>query len=220
MRTIVTGAAGALGRAVVARLEAEGHRVACIDMVAGDEAGSRAWFISEDLADEESANASVRAAMDWLGGIDCLVHVAGGFDWMTVENSTLGDWKRLFAVNVETAVNAIQALLPHLGSGSAITLIGAASAQPAGEGMGPYAVSKSGISRLVEALSRELAGRLIRVNAVLPSIIDTPRNRLDMPDADFGSWTKPEAIADVIAFLSSPASRAINGASIPVTNGG
>jgi len=82
--------------------------------------------------------------------------------------------------------------------------------------LGAYAASKAGVARLTESLAAELAGR-VRVNAVLPLILDTPQNRRDMPDIDPASWTKPAAVADVIVFLATEASRAINGALIPVS---
>ena len=85
--------------------------------------------------------------------------------------------------------------------------------------MGPYAASKAGVHRLTEALANELAGCSVTVNAVLPSIIDTPTNRADMPDADPNQWVKSDAIADVILFVASPAARSISGALIPVTRG-
>jgi NAD(P)-dependent dehydrogenase (short-subunit alcohol dehydrogenase family) len=82
--------------------------------------------------------------------------------------------------------------------------------------MGAYAASKAGVQRLTEALSEEVKDRNITVNAILPGIIDTPRNRLDMPKADFTRWVSPDAIAKVIVFLASSDSAAITGAAIPV----
>ena len=82
--------------------------------------------------------------------------------------------------------------------------------------MGAYTASKAGVQRLTEALAEELKDRRITVNAVLPGTIDTPRNRLDMPKADFGRWVLPEQIARVIVFLASEDAGAITGASIPV----
>ncbi len=82
--------------------------------------------------------------------------------------------------------------------------------------MGPYAASKAGVARLTESLAAELDGR-IRVNAVLPLIINTPQNRMDMPVVDPLTWTAPDAVADAIVFLASPAARAINGVLLPVT---
>jgi NAD(P)-dependent dehydrogenase (short-subunit alcohol dehydrogenase family) len=82
--------------------------------------------------------------------------------------------------------------------------------------MGAYTASKAGVQRLTESLSEELKDKGVTVNAVLPGIIDTPQNRSDMPDADRSKWVPPEAIADVIVFLASPAARAITGAAVPV----
>jgi NAD(P)-dependent dehydrogenase (short-subunit alcohol dehydrogenase family) len=86
--------------------------------------------------------------------------------------------------------------------------------------MGAYTASKAGVQRLTESLGEELKDRGITVNAVLPGTIDTPRNRADMPDADFSRWVAPEAIAEVIVFLASDAARAVTGASIPVSGRG
>jgi NAD(P)-dependent dehydrogenase (short-subunit alcohol dehydrogenase family) len=82
--------------------------------------------------------------------------------------------------------------------------------------MGAYTASKAGVQRLTESLSEEVKDRGITVNAILPGTIDTPRNRADMPDADFSRWVAPDEIADVILFLASDAARAVTGASIPV----
>ena len=82
--------------------------------------------------------------------------------------------------------------------------------------MAPYAASKSAVARLTEGLAAELKTKRIRVNAVLPSIIDTPANRADMPNADFASWVTADELAEVIAFLLSDRASGITGASIPV----
>ena len=82
--------------------------------------------------------------------------------------------------------------------------------------MGAYTASKAGVQRLTESLAEEVKDRGITVNAILPGVIDTPRNRADMPEADFSRWVAPEAIAEVILFLASDAARAVTGASIPV----
>jgi NAD(P)-dependent dehydrogenase (short-subunit alcohol dehydrogenase family) len=93
------------------------------------------------------------------------------------------------------------------------------SAQSAGAGMATYAASKTAVHKITEALAVELADTSCTVNAVLPSVIDTPTNRADMPDADFSKFVQPAAIADLILFLASPASRGISGALIPVSRG-
>jgi NAD(P)-dependent dehydrogenase (short-subunit alcohol dehydrogenase family) len=115
-------------------------------------------------------------------------------------------------------VVSCQAALPYLlqsGSGRIVN-IGAMAAAKAAAGMGAYAASKAGVARLTEALADELKDRHVTVNAILPSILDTPRNRLDMPQADFTRWVKPVEAAEVIAFLVSDAARAVTGALIPV----
>ena len=165
-----------------------------------------------------AAHASIGRASEWLGAVDALVHLVGGFRWIETGSATLADWRAMFDANVATAVASVGAVLPRLEDGASIVLVGANSAQPAGSGFGPYGAAKSGVARLVEALSAELKPRRIRTNAVLPAIIDTPQNRTDMPDVDPSSWTRSEAVAEAIAFLASNRSRAINGALVPVTN--
>ena len=151
------------------------------------------------------------------GGLHGLVNSAGGFAWEKVEGASLATWDRLYQMNLRTAVAATQAALPHLPDGGRIVNIGANGAVKAGAGMGAYAASKSGVMRLTEALAEELKPRGITVNALLPSIIDTPANRADMPDADFGTWVQPAQLAGVIAFLLSDEANAVTGALLPVT---
>ena len=117
-----------------------------------------------------------------------------------------------------TAVAACQAALPHVlkGSSGRIVNIGAAGAMKAAAGMGAYAASKSGVARLTEALAEELKQRGTTVNALLPSTIDTPPNRTDMPDADFTRWVTPRDVANVIVFLLSAEACAVTGALLPV----
>jgi NAD(P)-dependent dehydrogenase (short-subunit alcohol dehydrogenase family) len=95
--------------------------------------------------------------------------------------------------------------------------VGSAAALKSGVGMAAYTASKSSVHRLTESLAEELKDTPVTVNAVLPSIIDTPANRKDMPDADPSRWVAPADLAAVILFLASPASRAMTGALVPVT---
>lgn len=221
MKVILSGAAGVLGEAVRQTFSARGAKIACIARGKRTDDGTGcAWFDCTDLADEAAAQNAVLAAHHWLGGLDALIHVAGAFEWKRIEDSTLDDWRVLYRANVETTFSMAKACLPYIDAGGAIVAVGAASAEPAGEGMGGYGGSKSAVARLVEALAIEIRPRGLRVNAVMPSIIDTPRNRADMPDADHTQWTRPDAIADTIHFLATPASRATSGALIPVTNNG
>ena len=123
----------------------------------------------------------------------------------------------MYRTNLRSCLLASQASIPLLRkNGGSIVNVSAAASQRAEKGMGAYAASKSAVSRLTESLAAELKDAGVRVNAVLPSILDTPANRTSMPDADFTRWVAPEALADAIAFLLSDQARAIIGALLPV----
>ncbi|HEY0180774.1 MAG TPA: SDR family NAD(P)-dependent oxidoreductase, partial [Dokdonella sp.] len=205
-RILVTGAFGTLGAAVVRAVLAAGATVAAIDRVDAPAAedGAKLRLGGVDLADADAARSAVDAAASTLGGLDGLVNVAGAFRWETLADGSLETWDLLYRANLRTAVAASRAALPHLlERGGRIVNVGAAAAAKAGAGMGAYAASKAGVARLTEALAEELKDRGIAVNAVLPSIIDTPPNRADMPDADFARWVRPAQLADVVVFLLS-----------------
>jgi len=221
---IVTGAFGVLGRAVVRGFAEAGAKVGAIDLAAEPPEGYAA-LIGEgmavggcDLTDAADAKAAIDRIAQHFGAVDALINVAGGFVWETVGDGSLATWDRLYAMNVKTCVNASKAALPHLTAARGrIVNIGAGGALNAAAGMGAYAASKSGVHRLTEALAQELKGS-VQVNAVLPSIIDTPTNRADMPKANFAAWVQPDELAGVIRYLATaPEAAAITGALIPVS---
>jgi NAD(P)-dependent dehydrogenase (short-subunit alcohol dehydrogenase family) len=216
---VVTGGHGILGRAVVEAALADGLNVALIDHATGQSAPDGAFEVAGiDLTDPPAAQAAMAAVVERFGGIDAVLNIAGGFVWQTVDDDKPA-WDRMFALNLTTALNASRAALPYLKASSEgrIVNIGSAAALKAGAGMGAYAASKSAVHRLTEALAEELKATSVTANAVLPSIIDTPQNRKDMPDVDPAKWVAPSDLAAVILFLGSPASRAITGALVPVT---
>lgn len=219
LRIAVTGGFGALGVATVRAALAAGAQVAAIDRTAPPAGGiAQATCLGGvDLADAQAAKQALAAAAQALGGLDALVNIAGTFRYETLADGKLDTWDLLYRVNLRTAVAASQAALEHLHAGGRIINIGANSAVKAGAGVGAYTASKSGVMRFTEALAEELKARDITVNAVLPSILDTPPNRADMPKADFSRWVKPEQLADVIVFLLSAQASVITGALIPVT---
>ena len=222
---VVTGAFGVLGSAVVRAFARNGARVALVDVVPhaspelqAEFAGSHLMLGGADLSHQESTRKTMAAIAMRFGGIDVLVNVAGGFRWEKLEDGSVDTWDELYSMNLRTAVVASKCVLPAMlerGGGRIINL-GAGAAAKAGTGMGAYAASKAGVQKLTEALSEEMKDRGITVNAILPGIIDTPRNRIDMPNADFSRWVQPAAIADIIVFLASASGAAITGASIPV----
>jgi NAD(P)-dependent dehydrogenase (short-subunit alcohol dehydrogenase family) len=221
-KIVVTGAFGALGAAVSAAIQSAGAKVACIDFAPASKApaGSAGYVLigDVDLSSADAAAKAIQTAATQLGGVDGIVNIAGGFRWEKVAGGDIATWDFMFNVNVRTAVNAIRATLPLLKSpGARIVNIGAAGAIKAGAGMGSYAASKAGIAKLTEALADELKDSGVTVNAILPSIIDTPVNRADMPTAEFDRWVKPQQVADLIVFLLSERASAITGALIPIT---
>ncbi|MBU6267148.1 MAG: SDR family NAD(P)-dependent oxidoreductase [Sphingomonadales bacterium] len=221
---IVTGGFGVLGNAVAEAFAAAGDKVARIDFApaARSPLAGALDIGGVDLTDAAATAGAVAQVAAAHGGIDVLVNVAGGFVWETVEGGSLESWARMHGMNLVSNVTITKAALPALKASGAgrIVNIGAGGAVKAGMGFAPYAASKSGVHKLTEALAEELAGTSVTVNALLPSIIDTPTNRADMPDADFSTWVRPEAIAEVILFLASDAARSVTGALIPVTRGG
>ena len=216
---VVTGGHGILGKAVVAAALANGLNVVLIDHATGEAAPDGALEIGGvDLTDAGAAEAAMAKVVERFGGIDALLNVAGGFVWQTTEDAHPA-WDKMFALNLTTALNASRAALPHLKASAEgrIVNVGANGALKAAAGMGAYGASKSSVHRLTEAMAEELKSTSVTVNAVLPSILDTPQNRKDMPDADPAKWVQPSDLAEVMLFLASPASRAITGALIPVT---
>ena len=220
----ITGASGILGSAVALAAAERGARVALIDFASEAEVlkdcGPDALMLGGvDLTDAIAASAAIDAVADRFGGLDVLINVAGGFRWETLEGGAWDTWHTMFRMNVLTATNASRAAIPHLKRSDAgrIVNIGANGALKAAAGMGAYAASKAGVHKLTESLAEELKADGVTVNAVLPSIIDTPANRADMAEADFASWVSPGDLAAAILFLASEEASAVTGALLPVT---
>ena len=222
---MVTGAAGTLGRAVAAAFRETGARLVLIDIAAG---GLEAVYGKEsdtvlplvaDLADAAALAGAVAVATAKFGGIDVVCNIAGGFDMgPPVHETSDALWSKMMNMNAGTVLNVARAVVPVMlaaGSGKIVN-VGAMGGTVGKGNMGAYSASKAVVIRLTESMSAELRDKGINVNCVLPSIIDTPPNRADMPGADFSKWVSPAALADVIVFLASDKARAIHGAAVPV----
>lgn len=212
---VVTGACGALGRAVCARAAALGASVTGLDVVSANVPGCAAVH-AVDLGD----GAATAVCLDRLAPVDALFNIAGGFAMgpTTWQESDAG-WDAMFRINVDTLRNVLRAAVPGMiarGRGSIVNVgaIGALKGQP---NMAAYTAAKSVVMRLTESLSAEVRENGVNVNAVLPSLIDTPRNRSDMPAAEHARWVDPADLANVICFLGSDAARAVHGALVPVS---
>jgi NAD(P)-dependent dehydrogenase (short-subunit alcohol dehydrogenase family) len=223
---VITGAFGSLGAATARAALKLGARVALIGRAAQAPAGLAAEFGTGaivlpgvELANEAEAASAIDTAQTRLKGLDVLINTAGTFRWQTVADGSPSTWELLFKSNLQSAVNACHAAIPHLRRSRAgrIVNIGAYAALKAGAGMGAYAASKAGVHRLTESLAAELKDAGITANAVLPSVIDTPANRADMPKADFSTWVTTESLANIILFLASQEAQPITGVLLPVT---
>lgn len=219
---VVTGASGALGSGVVRALSASGRRVIAIERDASraaqafagvancrvlgfDVSSFEAW--QSALGDSEIAGA-VLVAGTWKGGVRSFEAGAGAI------------WSTVMSANLETARVALQALLPRMvaAKSGSIVAIGSRTAPRPWEGAraAAYAASKAAVLALVQASAAEVLADNVRINAVLPSTIDTPANRTAMPNQDPSKWVSIESLSGVIAFLLSDAARDISGAAIPV----
>jgi NAD(P)-dependent dehydrogenase (short-subunit alcohol dehydrogenase family) len=216
----VTGGNGSLGRAVARAALDAGASVALLDIAFGTDIAAALPGTTAHKVNLLDA-ADTRACFEKIGRVDALCNIAGGFTMGDPVHATPDEvWTRMLDLNTRTLINAVRAAVPRMlaQGGGKIVNIGALSALSGGANMGAYAASKSVVIRLTESMSAELKRQGINVNCVLPSIIDTPPNRKDMPNADPKTWVAPEDLAAVILFLISDASRAVHGAAIPVVN--
>jgi NAD(P)-dependent dehydrogenase (short-subunit alcohol dehydrogenase family) len=230
---VVTGGTGALGGAVIGRLRAANAICHVPNLVAAELdgfpfAGDAGVNIIRDIdvADE----GAVRRFYGGLPPLWASIHLAGGFAMAPIGQISAADFTAQFRMNTLScflcSAGAVAAFRARTAPGTGMPggRIVNVSARPAieprlGAGMTAYTASKSAVAALTQALAQELAEEQIWVNAVAPSILDTPANRAAMPDADHSRWVSLADAADVIAFLASPENRATRGAVIPVYGG-
>ena len=210
---VVTGAAGALGGAVMAAFTAEGASVAGLDIV------DQKDIIACDLFERASCDAAISEILAAHKRIDVLANVAGGFAMgQSVHETDASTWELMHKLNTGSVVNMASAVVPQMlqqGQGKIIN-VAARAGLKGSAAMGAYIASKSAVIRLTETMADELKEQNINVNCVLPSLIDTPTNRQAMPDEDFSRWVAPSSIAGVMVFLASSAAKDIHGASVPI----
>jgi NAD(P)-dependent dehydrogenase (short-subunit alcohol dehydrogenase family) len=231
---VVTGGTGALGRAVVAALRAANAVCHVPNLIAAELADFP--YATDpnvhtardiDVADE----AAVARYYQGLPPLWASVHLAGGFAMAPIGETSATDFIAQFRMNAlscflcsAAAVRAFRARRAPGPGGVRGGRIVNVAARPAleprlGAGMIGYTASKSAVAALTQALAQELTEEEIWVNAVAPSILDTPANREAMPEADYSRWVSPADLAQIVTFLVSPENRVTRGAVIPVYGG-
>lgn len=234
---LVTGGSRGIGAAIAKRLAAEGASVA-ITYSKGAEAaasvveaiehdGGKALAIQADAADADAVRNAVETTVETFGKLDVLVNNAGTVIPMSVEETTLADFDRVFAVNVRGTFVATQAALKHIKSGGRIIMIGSCLGERVFfPGMAPYSATKGAIKMFTQGLARELGARGVTVNNVQPGPIDTDLNPAS------GEWAAgqkaavpldryghADEVAALVAFVAGPESSYINGANLTVDGG-
>jgi NAD(P)-dependent dehydrogenase (short-subunit alcohol dehydrogenase family) len=226
---IVAGGTGALGRAVSEAFLREGatvitpfHTASEFQSLATaqcDEARARLRGEQVDVTDEAAVGRLIAGVIQRHSRIDVLVNAVGGYAgdvklW-DMESAVLD---RMLALNLRPLHALARAVVPEFlkqGHGAIVNVAARAALDPPAGGSA-YAASKAAALAMAQSLAAELAGTGIRINSILPRIIDTPANRKAMPKANYAKWTTPEKIADVILFLCSDAAAAVHGAALPV----
>jgi NAD(P)-dependent dehydrogenase (short-subunit alcohol dehydrogenase family) len=214
--SVVCGGGGALGGAIVAALLERGDQVVVVDRRAE---GEPVEGLRREPVDLTSAAAVeelwTRLATDGVAP-RWVVNAAGGFRPGAVSESDPDGVRFVEDLNLGTAWWSCRSAALHLPDGGGIVNVSSSSGVSGGAGSAAYSVAKAAVNRLTQVLAAELGERHIRVNAIMPSVIDTPANRESLSPATLAKAVEPADIASVIAFLLSDASRAVTGAVIPV----
>ena len=222
-RVVITGGSGALGSAVVDLLAAAGANCEVTWVSESEQKHltprDRVRYTRVDVTDESA----VRGFYDSLPDLWASIHLVGGFAMSPLTETSADDFRKMFATNALSCFlccrEATRAIRRGSGTAAAGGRIVNTAARPALApvgGMVAYSTSKAAVVSITQSLAEELKGDRILVNAVAPSVMDTPANRKGMPSADFSKWPKVEQVARAIAFLASPANELTSGAVMPV----
>jgi NAD(P)-dependent dehydrogenase (short-subunit alcohol dehydrogenase family) len=216
---LVTGATGGLGQTVVQGFRDcfrdSGVRVIATARQASDPADQD--FIGADLSSEKEATRLLDRIVSAYGPLDVIIHTMGGWAGGTqIEDTAADTWRRMFAINLDSAFFLLHAAIPHIRDGGRILAISSQAALASAPTMAAYAASKAALNELIQTAAAELAPRKITANVVAPTTIDTPNNRAAMPNADTSNWISPQDLTDLLIWLCSDAAKQISGAVIPV----
>lgn len=226
---VITGGAGALGTAVVELLVESGANcsVPCFNEQEHEDfklSDHQDIFtkVGVDLSNDEQTQSFYQDAVDEQGPLWGSIHIAGGFGMGKIEDTPQSDFEKQLQMNTVTCYNSCRTAIQwfrksNYSGGRIVNIASRPAVEPRqGKGMTAYTVSKAGVAALTQSLAAEVASEDILVNAIAPSIIDTPQNRKGMPDADYTNWPKPKQLAQQIAYLVSPENEVTRGGVIPV----
>lgn len=228
----ITGGAGALGRAVATTLAERGYKVALfdtpgtkdrLDALVGELGAERAFAYAGDFSKASAFGPALAAAKAALGGAPThAALIAGGWDGGAPVHAQEDDatYERMLRANVDTAYAGLRALLPAMveGARGSVVVVGSRAVERpwTSGGAAAYAAAKAAVVAMAGAVAEEVLASGVRVNAILPSTLDTPANRASMPSADPTRWVSLPSAAGVVAFLLSDDARDISGAAIPI----
>ncbi|HKO30564.1 MAG TPA: SDR family NAD(P)-dependent oxidoreductase [Nitrospiraceae bacterium] len=215
---LLTGASGGLGSVVTPMLSEAGATLIIVDRkLSGDVIHRRGGF-SADVTNETEVTQVVADTVKQAGRIDGLINLVGAFAPGSAVETDAAEWQRMLSLNVTAAFLLSRAVIPHMAAkrnGRLVHIAARAALEPF-PGAVAYLVAKAALVSLIRVLALELGGTGVTVNGILPGTIDTPANRESMPQGDRSTWVKPESIAQVLVWLMSDETAAINGAFIPV----
>jgi NAD(P)-dependent dehydrogenase (short-subunit alcohol dehydrogenase family) len=221
---LVTGASGSLGMATVEAFHDAGATVCMSARHPPEEDDAAALldtdhvhFYSGDFTDEDAVQEVVDSVLDDHGRLDALCSLIGSWRGGTpLDQTEVDEFDFLMDVNLKSMFLASKHAVPHLrDSNGNLVSVSARSSLEGGEGDGPYRAAKAGVRLLTETIAEENRGS-VRANAIMPSIINTPKNREMLPDANHDDWPTPSEIANMILFLCSDAASVTSGAAVPV----
>ncbi|HEX3845881.1 MAG TPA: SDR family NAD(P)-dependent oxidoreductase [Steroidobacteraceae bacterium] len=222
---MITGAAGNLGAATAQAFAAHGARLVLLGRTLESlraaypgESADR-MLLAADLSDEDAVRRGVETALARFGGIQILCNIAGGFHYgEPVHKMPREVWNRFNELNAGTLLSAVKAVVPHMieAADGVVFNIGSAASVHGHARMAAYAASKGEVLRFTESMAEELAGTGVSVFCIMPTVIDTPENRADMPKANPASWTPPAEIAELMWLLTAKEAGLMSGCLIPL----
>jgi len=215
---LLTGSRGGLGSVVTPILSGAGAKLIIVDRVLSQDIIDRRDGFRADVTNESEVTRVVVDTVRQAGRIDGLINLVGAFVPGSAVETDVAKWQTMLSLNVTSAFLLSRAVIPHMTarrSGRLIHIAARAALEPF-PGAAAYLVAKAALVSLIRVLALELEGAGVTVNGILPGTIDTPANRESMPQADRSTWVKPESIAQVLVWLMSDDTAAINGALIPV----